>query len=135
MKKIVVYTDGGARGNPGPSGIGVYIVDSTGKVVKEVSTFLGHGTNNVAEYTAVIVALETLRRLYKKEVEQMQFEIRVDSELVVRQLEGVYRVKDSTLKVLHTKVGALRLHFPHIVFTQADRLANDAMDRGVVKNR
>ena len=139
MKTIFTYTDGGSRGNPGPSGIGVYICDGDGKMIKEVKKFLGHGTNNVAEYTAVLVALQALHKLYGKKTTEMQFEMRMDSELIQRQLTGVYRVKDARLKVIYEKVVQLKqTHFPHVTFVhvrreknkEADRLANEAMDHG-----
>jgi len=139
MKKITVFTDGGARGNPGPAGLGVHIVDAEGTLVKEVSHYLGEQTNNFAEYSGALVALETLRELYGDETHNMQFEIKLDSELVQKQIEGVYKVKSETLRPLHTQIVSLRdAHFPNITFTHvrreynkdADRLANEAMDRG-----
>lgn len=139
MKKIVVYTDGGARGNPGPSGIGIHISDAKGDVLKEVSRFLGVGTNNMAEYRAVVVALETLLKMFKEETTSLGVELRLDSELVKKQLTGEYKVKDVNLKKEYEKIQALRVpHFPHITFVHvprernkdADRLANEAMDKG-----
>ncbi len=137
MKKIIAYTDGGARGNPGPSGIGVFITDAKGEMMKEVKKFLGHGTNNVAEYTAALVALETLHRMFKEQLAEIHVELRMDSQLVERQLNGVYKVKDANLKILFEKIQKLRsAHFPHFLVSHvrreknkdADRLANEAMD-------
>ncbi len=138
MKKVHVYTDGGSRGNPGPSGIGVFICEPNGTMIKEVKKFLGHGTNNVAEYTAVLIALHTLHTLYGAKTHEIHVEVRMDSELVQRQLTGVYRVKDATLKTIFEKIMHYKtLHFPHISFVhvrreqnkEADRLANEAMDK------
>ncbi len=139
MKTIVAYTDGGSRGNPGPSGLGVYIVNESGEVIAEVKKFLGDGTNNTAEYQAVVTALKTLKRKFGIKTQSMQFEIRMDSELIQRQLNGVYRVKHPNLIPLYTEIEKLRCaHFPYITFVhvrrelnkEADRLANEAMDAG-----
>lgn len=138
MEKIIVYTDGGARGNPGPAGSGVYITDAEGKKIKEVHKSLGIQTNNFAEYEAVVLALETLKKIYgEKKVHDLDIEIRMDSELVQRQLTGKYRVKDKALQMQFAKVCALRqFDFPNIKFThirreqnkEADRLSNEAMN-------
>lgn len=136
----IIYTDGGARGNPGPAGAGAYITDGAGKMVKECSKFLGHATNNVAEYEAVLLGLHELQHLIpKKKHEHTHLEFRMDSELIQRQLLGKYKVKEPTLKTLHGKVRAIiDADFPHTQFVHvrreknvdADRLANLAMDRG-----
>lgn len=135
MKKIVVYTDGGARGNPGPSGIGVSITSDTGEFISEVSEYIGEATNNVAEYTAVKRACLELERILKnpKESEVSFF---LDSQLVERQLNGVYKIKEPTLQVLAGEVQQLRTLFYKTTFTyipreqnkRADELANEAMD-------
>lgn len=139
METIYIYTDGGSRGNPGPSGIGVYIETAQGDMIKEVSKFLGFGTNNVAEYQAVLVALQTLKKLFGEKTKKMQFEVRMDSELVQRQLTHVYKVKHPDLIPLFKEIESLAMHsFPAIAYVHvrreknkdADRLANDAMDRG-----
>jgi ribonuclease HI len=136
MKNIVVHTDGGARGNPGPSGIGVSITSDTGAVLAEVSEYIGEGTNNVAEYTAVKRACLELERILEntKESEVAFF---LDSQLVERQLNGVYKIKEPTLKVLAAEVQQLRTLFYKTTFTyipreknkRADELANEAMDQ------
>lgn len=137
-EKIIVYTDGGARGNPGPAGSGAYITDEDGKVLKEIAKPLGVQTNNHAEYEAVILALETLKKMYgEKKIHDLDIEIRMDSELVQRQLTGKYRVKDAGLKLQFARVSALRqFDFPNVKFVhirreqnkEADRLSNEAMD-------
>ncbi len=136
----IIYTDGGARGNPGPAGAGAYITDGAGHVVKECSKFLGHATNNVAEYEAVLLGLHSLQHLIPKSKHQSaRLEFRMDSELIQRQLLGKYKVKEPTLQQLHRKVRTIiESDFPHTQFvhvrreknTDADRLANLAMDRG-----
>ncbi|MEA3249691.1 MAG: ribonuclease HI family protein [Patescibacteria group bacterium] len=133
MRKLIIHTDGGARGNPGPAGIGVLIEDEEGNTVLEHSRYLGEATNNQAEYTALIDALEHAKNRDGEEVDCY-----LDSELVVRQLNGEYKVKDPELAKLYLKVHNLRCAFRKATFThirreqnkRADRLANDAMDRG-----
>lgn len=138
MKKIIAYTDGGSRGNPGVSGLGVYITDATGAMLSEVAQYLGIGTNNRAEYQAVIVAIQEFHRMFGEDTKNMSFEIRLDSQLVQRQMDGIYKVKSPELRVQYEQIVALRAkHFPHLTFTHvrrefnkdADRLANVAMDR------
>ncbi len=139
MEKVIAYTDGGARGNPGPSGIGVQIQDEHGKVLKEVSQFLGNATNNFAEYNGVMVALQTLKAMYGKKTKEMQFELRMDSELVKKQLNNEYQIKEPGLVPYFIEIHNLRVsNFPHLTLThipreknkEADRLSNEAMDRG-----
>ncbi|MFH1046915.1 MAG: ribonuclease HI family protein [Patescibacteria group bacterium] len=132
MKKLIAHTDGGARGNPGPAGLGVLIEDEDGQTVLEHSRYLGETTNNQAEYAAVIDALQHAKDLGAEEVD-----VYLDSELVVKQLSGEYRVKDPGLAQQYLKVHNLRCAFHKTTFThirremnkRADRLANDAMDR------
>ena len=138
MEKIIVYTDGGSRGNPGIAGSGVYITHEDGKMIKEVYKPLGIQTNNFAEYEAVVIALETLKKIFGAEkLKNIEVELRMDSELVQRQLTGKYRVKDAGLKLQFAKVCGLKeFDFPHIKFVhirreqnkEADRLSNVAMD-------
>ena len=135
---IICHTDGGARGNPGIAGAGVFITDADGKVLKEVSKFLGHQTNNFAEYEAVVVALEEAKKIIPKAKRKMaEIDIRMDSELVQRQLSGKYQIKEPTLFPKFIKIWNMRVaEFPNISFTHvrreqnkdADRLANHAMD-------
>src|SRR3989344_1642711 len=98
MKKIIIYTDGGARGNPGPAGIGALITDERGKKLKEISEYIGKTTNNFAEYEALIRALSAIHELFGEKIKNLSIEVRMDSELVVRQLDGLYKVKEKTLK-------------------------------------
>lgn len=141
MKTIVLYTDGGARGNPGPAGAGAVIVDEHGATLTEISKFLGHQTNNWAEYEAVILGLEALKKLFgAKKLKGIHVEVRSDSELIARQLSDIYQIKEPTLFPQFIKVHNMRIStFPHISFLHvrreenkdADLLANKAMDRGL----
>ncbi len=134
MQKAIIFTDGGARGNPGPSGIGAVIYDEDKKVIAEISEFLGVATNNQAEYKALIYALRKSADLGVQELDCF-----LDSELVVKQLKGEYRVKDKELALLFLDIHNLSLSFKKITYThipreknkEADRLANEAMDRGI----
>lgn len=138
MEKIICYTDGGARGNPGPAGIGVYAVDAAGQMLFEYKQVIGEATNNVAEYRAVIEALRLLSEKFPNIKNDGAVEFRLDSELVVKQILGQYRVKEPTLQVLHAQIKERISSFSHINFIhvpraqnkQADRLVNEALDEG-----
>lgn len=133
-KYLIAHSDGGARGNPGPAGYGVVIQDESGRPVAALSEYLGHQTNNFAEYQGLIAALEYALKHGPKALKVIS-----DSELLVRQIKGIYKVKNATLQDLHARakelikqldwfsIGhALREHN-----READRLANEAMDRGM----
>jgi len=130
---LIAHSDGGARGNPGPAGYGVVIKDEAGRRVAELSQYLGHQTNNFAEYQGLIAALE-----YAVEHGPKALRLISDSELLVRQIKGIYKVKNSTLKDLHARATELigRLDWFSIDHAlrehnrDADRLANEAMDKG-----
>ncbi|MEX0910273.1 MAG: ribonuclease HI family protein [Candidatus Paceibacterota bacterium] len=138
MKKIILNTDGGSRGNPGIAGAGVAILDDKGEVLKTASKFLGQMTNNEAEYEALIFGLETVRKfLGKDKLKQTELEVRLDSELVKKQLTGEYQVKEERLWRYFMCISNLRVsEFKNIKFTHvlreknklADKLANEAMD-------
>jgi ribonuclease HI len=129
---VIVYTDGASRGNPGPASIGIYVTDSESQVLDEYGECLGTQTNNFAEYTAVVRALEIARDRGAKSVV-----LRSDSELMVKQMTGLYKVKSAVIKPLHEKVMALKKHFVAVKFEHvrrefnrdADRIANEALDR------
>jgi len=131
--KVVIYTDGGSRGNPGPAGIGVVIGD------KRYFEYIGRATNNVAEYKAVVFALKKAKSLLGKEkAKKAEIEVRMDSELVKKQLSGEYRIKENDLKILFADIHNIRfdlgkvefVHIPREKNKEADKLANEAMDRG-----
>jgi ribonuclease HI len=129
--RLTVNVDGGARGNPGPAAIGVVVRDEDGEIVAERAELIGRGTNNVAEYKALLLGIATARELGGSEVELVG-----DSELIVRQVEGRYKVKDATLRELHAEAkralgGLERWSIRHVKRAQnadADRLVNAALD-------
>ena len=131
---LVAYIDGGARGNPGPSGYGVIVQDESGKKNAALSEYLGHQTNNFAEYQGLIAALEyAIQHGYKA------LKVVSDSELLVRQIKGIYKVKNPTLQDLHARARQLIRQLDwfsigHVLRgknQEADRLANAAMDKGM----
>jgi ribonuclease HI len=131
---LVAHSDGGARGNPGPAGYGVVIEDESGHKVAQLSEYLGHQTNNFAEYQGLIAALE-----YALQQGPKALKVISDSELLVRQIKGIYKVKNTTLKDLHARaqelIGQLEWfsigHALREHNQEADRLANAAMDKGM----
>jgi ribonuclease HI len=135
--ECLLMVDGAARGNPGDAGCGAVILDGSGKMVKELSRYLGQATNNVAEYEGLLMGLEALRALGKKRIR-----VQSDSQLMVRQLNGEYRVKDEKLKTLFQKaVTLLRqfeayriVHVPRELNKLADRLANKGIDEAIKKS-
>jgi len=137
-EKYIIYTDGGSRGNPGPSGAGAVIQNEKGEVLKEVTKYTGEQTNNFAEYEAIIIGLTALRRIVpEKKRADTEVEIRMDSELIQRQLSNEYQIKNENLFGQYITVHNIQVkHFPNITFVHirreknahADKLANDAMD-------
>ncbi|MGH7826002.1 MAG: ribonuclease HI family protein [Candidatus Binatia bacterium] len=135
-REWLLMVDGAARGNPGEAGCGAVICDENDNVVKEMSRYLGHATNNVAEYEGLLIGLEALLEMGKKRIR-----VQSDSQLLVRQLSGQYRVKDEKLKVLFAKAVALLrqfngyriLHVPRESNKSADRLANQGIDDALKK--
>ena len=129
--RLLAYTDGAARGNPGPAGAGAVLRDALGTVVAEIAEPLGHATNNVAEWTAVRLAVEEAVRLGATHLD-----LRMDSELVARQISGIYRVKHPDLQPIHAAVMAMLRslegytvgHVPRELNKDADRLSNVAID-------
>jgi ribonuclease HI len=158
--KLFINTDGGARGNPGPAGIGVVIGDESGKVIGHHKQYIGEATNNVAEYKALILALQKVREISNSQYqilnqihnspppplilrggEEVELEIRMDSELIVRQMQGKYKIKEPTLKLLAEEVKNLIKHFGQVNFVHipreqnkvADKLVNEAIDAYLAK--
>ncbi|MBM3257925.1 MAG: ribonuclease HI family protein [Candidatus Nealsonbacteria bacterium] len=144
MKKIVIYTDGGSRGNPGPSAIGVVFCNEKGSFFKKYSEYVGDKlTNNEAEYQAVIFALQKFRALFgKKLAKNSEVEVKSDSELMVKQLKGEYKVLEPNIQSLFLKVWNLRIDFKKLKFTlipreknkEADALVNEALNEKESKN-
>jgi ribonuclease HI len=131
---LIVHTDGAARGNPGPAGAGAVVTTREGEVLAEIAEALGDATNNVAEYTAAILGLERAAELGATQVE-----LRTDSQLLVHQLSGRYRVRAPHLQPLHARVKELAARFDRVRFVHvpremnvhADRLANLGVDLGL----
>lgn len=138
--KIIIFTDGGSRGNPGKAGVGAVICDEQGNEIKGLSKFLGNQTNNWAEYEAVVLGLEAVQKAYGKKLLDMEVVVKMDSQLVQRQLSGEYQIKEETLFPQYIKVHNLIVkYFKEIKFVyipraeneRADELANQAMDQGM----
>lgn len=123
-KRCTIFTDGGARGNPGPAAAAGVIITHDGKILAEVHEFLGVATNNVAEYRALILALERALELGCRRAD-----IKLDSELVVRQLNGLYRVKDEKMVPLFAKVRKLLAQFDDTTIAHVRREANKHADK------
>ncbi len=129
--RALLYADGAARGNPGPAGSGAVLLDERGAPLAELALSLGHATNNVAEYNALILGLEEARRRGVDEID-----VRMDSLLVVRQMQGLWRIKHPGLRPLALRAGALLAgfrrctieHVPREQNALADALANRAID-------
>lgn len=134
--KITIFTDGGARGNPGPAGLGVVLIKDS-QVFKKYSEFIGLKTNNQAEYEAVIFALKKVKLLFGgKKTRAMDIKVCLDSELIARQLNHQYKIKEKKLYPLFIKIWNLSLDFKKIEFAhvlradnkEADKLVNQALD-------
>jgi len=138
MKKIIIYTDGGSRGNPGKAAIGVVFCNEKEQIIKSYSEYLGDKlTNNDAEYQAVIFALKKFKALFGKELaKKSEIEIRSDSELMVKQLNAEYKVLEENIQKLFLEIWNLKFDFGKIKFKlipreknkEADRLVNQALD-------
>ena len=128
--RLLAFVDGAARGNPGPAAAGVVLQDAEGKTLKTLSVALGHATNNIAEYAALVLALQEALLLGAKELK-----VHTDSELVAKQWSGDYKVKDASLKVLyllasHLKGGFKKLEVVH-VRRELNQLADDEANRAL----
>jgi len=135
--KFLIHTDGGARGNPGPAAVGIIIEgESVGK--KEFGEYLGETTNNEAEYRAVIIALKKLKHLVGGEKARgAEVEVHVDSELLEKQINGEYKIKDENIKNLFVEIWNLKTDFGEVTFkhipreenTEADKVVNQILDK------
>jgi len=140
MRKIIIYTDGGSRGNPGPAAIGVVFFNEKGETIKKYSEFLGDTTNNEAEYQAVIFALKKFKALFGKKLAQnSEIEIRSDSELLINQLNGKYKILDPEIASFFLKIWNSKIDFRKVIFKfisrqknkEADRLVNEVLDNQI----
>lgn len=139
MKKIIIYTDGGSRGNPGPASIGVVFCNEKNQCFKHYSEYLGDNlTNNEAEYRAVIFAFQKFKAVFgKKLAKNTEVEIKSDSELLIRQLNGEYKLLDPKIQDFFIEIWNLKLDFKKVKFTlipreknkEADNLVNQALDQ------
>lgn len=131
MERLKVYVDGASRGNPGDAGIGIVMLDENGNVVKEMSDYIGQTTNNIAEYTALITALKEALEMGCEEIEVFS-----DSELMVKQINGQYQIKNEGIKRLYSQVVQLMKEFRSFSINhvrreynkRADELANEGID-------
>jgi Ribonuclease HI len=136
-KKLIIYTDGGSRGNPGPAGIGAVLNNEKGERVAEVSEYIGETTNNQAEYKAVVAAIAKA-----KELGAVELDFFLDSELVVKQLNREYKVRDKDLAPLFMKIYNAVMGFKKVTFkhvrrefnVEADKLVNIALDKKLFKS-
>jgi len=137
MRKIIIYTDGGSRGNPGPSAAGAVFCNEKGVIFKKYSEYLCEKTNNEAEYQAVILALKKFKQVFSKKLaKNTEIEIRADSELLIRQLTGLYKILEPQIQSLFMAIWNLKLDFKKIKFKlvsrqknqEADQLVNEALD-------
>lgn len=141
--KLIIYVDGGSRGNPGPSALGAVIYkkfpgnNNELELINKYGEYLGKKTNNEAEYQAVIFALKKIKQLFgKNAARDIEAEFRSDSQLVVKQLNGEYKLKDSKAKEFFLEIWNLKMDFKKVLFTnipreeniQADKLVNEALD-------
>ncbi|MBD3365976.1 reverse transcriptase-like protein [candidate division WWE3 bacterium] len=133
--KFVLFTDGGSRGNPGPAATGVFLCTPDKSFVKEMGTYLGKATNNEAEYAALVLGMKAALRAGAK-----QLVCYLDSELIVKQLRGIYKMKNARLKVFFDEIKALELelervaykHVPREKNKKADALVNEVLDNSKV---
>ncbi|MGH7240065.1 MAG: ribonuclease HI family protein [Candidatus Saccharimonadales bacterium] len=138
MKKMIIYTDGGSRGNPGKAAVGVVFCNEKGEIIKTFGEYLGDGlTNNEAEYRAVILALKKFKAVFGKPVAKVtDVEIRSDSELLVNQMEGRYKIENENIQKFFMEIWNLKIDFKTVTFKaipreknrEADRLVNEALD-------
>jgi ribonuclease HI len=141
MNKLIIYTDGGARNNPGPAGIGIVIYDANKKILEKHKEYIGEATNNQAEYRALVKALQLAEKYMRSDSrlrgndKRLEIECFLDSELIVKQLNKEYKVKDPDLQVLYNQILDLaifkNISFKHVRREQnklADKLVNEAID-------
>src|SRR3989344_2494097 len=123
--KLKVFTDGASRGNPGPASVGFVIKDSsTGVILHEKGEVIGKNTNNVAEYTAVLKAFEYVKKYLKKDKKQLEIEVITDSQLIAKQLAGLFKIKNPALGKLFGQVKSLEMELGYISYRNVPRAQN-----------
>jgi ribonuclease HI len=145
MKKFIIYTDGGSRGNPGKAAIGVVIYNEKEQIIKKYGEYLGDAlTNNEAEYSAVIFALKKFKAIFGKTLaKNTDLEIRSDSELLVKQMNAEYKILDGKIQKFFMEIWNLKMDFKSVKFKavprekniEADKLVNEALDAHVVNSK
>lgn len=141
MNKLLIYTDGGARGNPGPAAASAVVKDSAGNVRLLCGKYLGVATNNFAEYQGVIVAYENILKEKNLDSKDFELDFNLDSKLAVNQLNGVYKVKNANIRSLVLKIHSFETkfrrvsyrHIPRSQNTQADKIVNETLDEHAKK--
>lgn len=145
MDTLYINTDGGSRGNPGPAGIGVVFCDGEGNLIHSHKEFIGHATNNQAEYKAIVKALDALSKstwFSKNNNQDCKVICRLDSKLVVEQINGNYKVKNEGISILLDKLNTIKqdmkiglsfVHIPREENKMADKLVNEALDQALKK--
>jgi ribonuclease HI len=134
--EVTMFTDGGARGNPGPAAIGVVIKNHKGDIIQKIGMYIGESTNNDAEYKALLEGMVSL-----KETGATKVKCFLDSELVVKQMNGIYKVKNANIKNLWTKIKILEKSFKEITYhhikreqnQEADSIVNEVLDSALMK--
>lgn len=139
MTKLIVYIDGGSRGNPGPGAVGVVICNAAQEPLKKYSEYLGDKiTNNEAEYQALIFSFKKIKALFgKKKIKEILLEVKSDSELLVKQLNGFYKILNPKIQKLFLKAWNAKIDFKEVKFNlisrrvnlEADKLVNEALDK------
>ena len=144
MGKNIIYIDGGSRGNPGPSAFGMVICNSKGSILKRYAEYIGKATNNEAEYQGLIFALKKAKAYFGKEkIKKMQIELFSDSQLLVKQMNGEYKVLNSKIQPLFLIAWNLRIEYKNIKISfvpreqnrEADKLVNQALDAETKKQK
>ncbi len=134
---MIIYTDGGSRGNPGPAAVGVVVYDGKMRLLKRAGEYIGETTNNEAEYAALVRGLKMAKAVAGKDyTKETEVEVRSDSELVVRQMNGRYKIENARIRELFFEVWNLKVEFKSVTFVnipresnaEADRLVNEALD-------
>jgi len=144
MEKIIIYIDGGSRGNPGQSACAAVFYDEAGKLIKEFTQYLGVGTNNEAEYQGLLLAFKKTKAFFGKDkIKKIAIEVRSDSELLIKQMQGKYKILEPKIQALFLQAWNLKIDFGVVGFLQiareinkrADKLVNETLDDEIKSQR